>query len=304
MELFHALVTNNDDPCKIGRVQIRVYGEHDDTTDNSTLPWAEVMQSASLGLIGGVGLSSVLKVGTWVYAVKIENTESRYLVLGVCTGVQGEDGSEIMYGEKGLSDFGQICITNDNLKNKGKNDKDFPYNCTVNPGDYLNSTVLRTESGIMIELNDSSSLIKITHPSGSIIQITDNAITLTSLKDINVNTKGDLNFDVKNNVNFNVKNDMNFNVEGDINYQINGDCTQSVIGNWDLKCNGEIRQFGYDNVVLNIKGDYNIENTNFNVDAKGGKIKFVDIITPRGIDLSSHVHSGVRRGDSNTDIPK
>lgn len=304
MELFHALVTNNDDPCKIGRVQIRVYGEHDDTADNSTLPWAEVMQSASLGLVGGVGLSSVLKVGTWVYTVKIENTESRYLVLGVCTGVQGEDGSEIKYGEKGLSDFGQICITNDNLENKGKSDKDFPYNCTVNPGDYLNSTVLRTESGIMIELNDSSSLIKITHPSGSVVQITDNSITLTSLKDININAKGDLNFDVKNDINFNVKNDINFNVDGDVNYQINGDCTQSVIGNWDLKCNGEIRQFGYDNVVLNIKGDYNIENTNFNVDAKGGKIKFVDIITPRGIDLSSHVHSGVRRGDSNTDIPK
>lgn len=327
MELLYAVVTNNNDPARIGRVQIKVYGEHDGTDDDSTLPWAEVMQSASIGLVGGVGLSSVLKVGTWVYVTKLEGSETKYIVFGVCTGVQGEDGSDPKYGEKGLSDFGQMCITDDNLNNSAKNETTttsngvgFNYSSTVNPGDYLNSTVLRTESGIMLELNDNLKMLKVTHPSGSVIQISENgSIDITSLNNLKINTKGSLELNVKEDFNVNVDGDINFNVKGSVDYKIETDCTQSVLGSWDLKCNGDIRQFGYGdveykiskNIGFDIGDSFNVKDTNhsvktetYNVESDNGRIKYVDIITPKAIDLSTHVHTGVRRGDSTTDVPK
>ena len=310
MEFYRAIVVNNNDPCKIGRVQLKVYGEHDDSDDVDTLPWAEVSQSPSIGLVGGVGISSVLRVGTWVYVVKLEDTETRYLVLGVCVGVQGECG-DVSYGEKGVSDFAQMCVTEDNLNNKASGNSEkvsdgsgFRYVHTVNPGDYLNSTVFKSEAGILVEFNDGMKLIKITHPSGSTVLIDDSGVSITSLGNAKIITKGDLGISVKQNANITVDGDMNLCVKGDMCCNVDGNMTQSVSGDWDLKCSGTLRQFGYTDVLYNIKGDFGIKDTNFNVESQGGNIKFVDIITPRGVDLSSHVHSGVRRGDSNTDIPK
>jgi hypothetical protein len=327
LELFYGVVTNNDDPSRIGRVQVRIYGEHDDTTDDDTLPWAEVAQSASIGLVGGIGLSSVLKVGTWVYVTKLHSSEVRYIVLGVCVGVQGESGDTLKYGRRGLSDFAQMCTSDDDLRNSAKDDTTttsngvgFGYNSTVTPGDYLNSTILRTESGIVIELNDNLKMLKVTHPSGSVIQISrDGTVSVTSLNNLKINTKGSLDLNVREDFNVNVDGNVNFDIGGSINYQIASDCNQSVLGNWDLKCNGDVRQFGYSNIsykvsnnmsfdvgnTLSVKNNsHSVDTKTFNVSSTTGRIKYVDITTPKAIDLSTHVHTGVRRGDSSTDVPK
>lgn len=319
MELYYGIVTNNNDPAKIGRVQVKITGEHDNTDDNESLPWAEVMQSASIGLIGGVGLSSVLKVGTWVYITKIENTETRYLVLGVAVGVQGEDGNNIPYGSKGISDFGQLAINNDNLNNEAKNDNtktsngvSFKYVNTVTPGSYLNSTVYRSENGTMVEINDGLNLFKVTHPSGTTVQISESGdVIITSLNSIKINSKSSVEINAKEDFIVNVDGDVIYSVKGNVDQQVDGDCTQAILGSWDLKTNGDIRQFAYSSIEWNVSDAVKLNTKNvdwtvndaINMKSSYGLIKNVNVITPKGIDLQTHLHTGVRRGDSTTDSP-
>ena len=86
-KLFRGVVENNKDPEKRGRVQVRVLGE--DTMDLEKVPttdlvWAEVMMPATWGGISGVGISSVLLQGTWVWLFYEDpGNKSLPVVLGV-----------------------------------------------------------------------------------------------------------------------------------------------------------------------------------------------------------------------------
>lgn len=78
-------ITNVMDPHQSGRVQVRVFGRHDDTTNipDSDLPWAQVLQpvtSAARGRIGTAPVGSV--VGSRVYGVWLDTDHQYPLVLG------------------------------------------------------------------------------------------------------------------------------------------------------------------------------------------------------------------------------
>ena len=67
-KIYRGVVVDNKDPEKYGRVRVKLFGlNENEAIDN--LPWAEVVQPNGFGLIGGVGLSAVLKQGTWVFVV-------------------------------------------------------------------------------------------------------------------------------------------------------------------------------------------------------------------------------------------
>lgn len=78
-------VTNVMDPHQSGRVQVRVFGRHDDVTNipDSDLPWAQVLQpitSAARGRIGTAPVGAV--VGSRVYGVWLDRDHQYPLVLG------------------------------------------------------------------------------------------------------------------------------------------------------------------------------------------------------------------------------
>lgn len=323
MEILTGVVIDNNDPLKIGRVKLKIFGETEKSND---VPWSEVMQSASIGLVGGIGLSSVLKVGAWVYVVKLEDEETRYLVIGVCVGIQGQS-EDITYGIKGISDFAQLCTNGATLQNKAQTDNTatskgylFKYTNTVNPGSYLNSTVLRTEKGIMIELNDSSEMIKITHPSGStIVMNSDGSVSLTTLNDLNFTVKGDMNVNVKGNYNVNVDGNIRSKIAGDEVTSIDGNINTTVYGSATYKVNKDLKQItpsklsiyannGTDlttsNVDWNVDSKINMKTDTIKINSEHGMITYADIITERGIDLDNHVHGGVDTGVGFTKIPE
>jgi hypothetical protein len=67
---FIGIVTNNQDPLKIGRVQVRIVGLHtDDTRDipNRDLPWAQVLVPSTEGGISGIGRMSKILNGAQVF---------------------------------------------------------------------------------------------------------------------------------------------------------------------------------------------------------------------------------------------
>jgi len=108
-KLYRAVVEDNLDPLKIGRVRVRIHGIHTEKNENAgekfewvqtdQLPWASVMGGTDFGLVAGVGLSSVLRNGTWVWVI-LENDDINVpIVFGTIKGVTS-------YGANGVYDGG------------------------------------------------------------------------------------------------------------------------------------------------------------------------------------------------------
>jgi hypothetical protein len=100
MKLYRAVVENNVDELKLGRVQVRVFGLHTANNESSgdfnsiskdALPWAEVIGSNEFGLVSGIGLSSVLRQGTWVWVLLEEDDPNKPIIIGTINGVNTED---------------------------------------------------------------------------------------------------------------------------------------------------------------------------------------------------------------------
>ena len=163
---YRGIVENNLDPQKFGRVQVRVYGIHDEgsSVSASELPWAEVSGGTDFGLIGGVGITSVLRIGTVVW-VFFNNDDYNYPVV-----------------------FGVV---------KGSNDIN-----SVAKGSYSNIATIKTASGHIIELGDSGGAekIEIKHATGSKITFqSDGSIIIDAVNSITQNTAADFTINADGN---------------------------------------------------------------------------------------------------------
>jgi hypothetical protein len=170
MKMFRAVVEYNNDGEKLGRVKVRIHGLHTKNNENSSefsavkttdLPWAEVMGGNQFGLISGVGVSSVLRQGTWVWVILENDNPNKPIVIGTIIG-KSTVKTEYSSGE-GFNDPDGIYPKDDRL---GSSD--------INPltqNKYLTLAVLETESGHIIELDDTvgDERVKVTHKIGSFI---------------------------------------------------------------------------------------------------------------------------------------
>lgn len=179
--MYRGIVENNIDPNGSKRVQVRVFGVH--TQDSSkvpteALPWAEVCGDTNFGLIGGVGLSSVLKVGTWVFVAFEDELLERPIIMGVVAGINS-DGTPDLYQD--------VYDDPDNI------------------------IALQTKSGHLIKISDvsGSEEISITHKTGTkIIMDASGAMQIETANNLDVTShglatfqsEGDLRLFSKNNV--------------------------------------------------------------------------------------------------------
>lgn len=79
------IVANVMDPHESGRVQVRVFGKHDDTTNipDEDLPWAQVIQPVTSAARGRMGTAPVgLVVGSRVMGFWLDRDQQYPLVLG------------------------------------------------------------------------------------------------------------------------------------------------------------------------------------------------------------------------------
>jgi len=83
---FIGIVTNNNDhELKLGRVQVRIYGIHDNVNDIAykDLPWAQVLVPSTEDGTSGLGLSPNLKNGAQVFGIFLDGRQSQApLILG------------------------------------------------------------------------------------------------------------------------------------------------------------------------------------------------------------------------------
>ena len=85
MEQFIAEVRNLKDPWESGRVQIRVYGRHDNEQDISDddLPWAMPLQPITSAATNRVGISPTgMLVGSRVYGTFLDEAQQYPVIIG------------------------------------------------------------------------------------------------------------------------------------------------------------------------------------------------------------------------------
>jgi uncharacterized protein involved in type VI secretion and phage assembly len=202
MKLYRAVVEDNKDPEKYGRVRVRIIGIHPETTSggfgavtSGDLPWAEVMGDTSFGLVSGVGTSSVLRKGTWVWVVLNDDNPNKPIVIGVLIakqsgkksgGFSDPDGKYPKAGRENRSDMHPL------LDSK-----------------YQTLAVLETESGHIIELDDTpgDERVKVTHKSGSYVLIEPSG-------KIKVSSVGDIEYDISANATWNIGGNLNITTGG------------------------------------------------------------------------------------------
>lgn len=192
MRMYRAVVEDNKDPEYLGRVRVRIFGIHPETTaankgsfiSTDTLPWAEVMGGTRFGLISGVGISSVLRQGTWVWVFLEDEDENKPIVIGTIIGNNFSPDSSL-----GFKDPAGVYPKSDRLNSSDMH----PY---LNESKYTSLSTLETACGHLIQFDDSKGdeRIKITHKTGT--QITMDALgnfIIDVIKDGSINIKGDAN---------------------------------------------------------------------------------------------------------------
>lgn len=175
LALFRGVVEDNNDPLKIGRVRVRIHGIHSDKNEKSgakfefiktsELPWAEVMGDTGFGLVGGIGLSSVLHQGTWVWIMLENNDPSKPVVCGTVHGVNSSSAVGKAASGQGFFDpSGQFPP----VPNSSRTDMH-----KLLDDAYTSMQVIETQSGHRVEIQDTGGKerIKITHKTGSFFYI-------------------------------------------------------------------------------------------------------------------------------------
>lgn len=86
------VVEDRNDPEQVGRVRVRIFGDHSDDRNaipTTSLPWAQVMMPATSGSLGGIGDSPTGIVhGSWVVGFYLDGeSKQQPLVMGTIPGI-------------------------------------------------------------------------------------------------------------------------------------------------------------------------------------------------------------------------
>ena len=109
--LYRCVVEENNDPCKLGRVKIRVVGVHspklkkagEDAVRTDDLPWSPIL--ASIGYVNGLGSNSIPIVGTWGYCMPLNDALNEFIMIGsIIGGLPGPNETDADGDEMGFRD--------------------------------------------------------------------------------------------------------------------------------------------------------------------------------------------------------
>lgn len=211
-EVWTGKVVDNNDPFRMGRVKIKIFGRYDGI-DDTAIPWA----MPECAYLGSSTANLVIPTMDSVVRGYFENGDPyKPIYTGMITQMNPAEEADRAFA--GLSNPGDTILSD------ATNDLDYP-----------NVMVLgKTDDGEAVTLNRVNGQIKITHRSGLKIQIDpDGSITVeqSMSKKINnptpakmdVTIEGDTNLTANGDVNLEAKMNVNINgVVGDVNLGRNG----------------------------------------------------------------------------------
>jgi hypothetical protein len=236
---FLGKVEDRDDPKKIGRVRVRIYNVHPFTNEGKPdtvsvptkhLPWATPVSSVmSAGIISdkindGVGISATgLMVGSTVFGFFADGNDCQIpVIMGSLAGLFGKDE---------LSELPKSAIQENSvgaLKNSKriKPIQSFPGEpISSYAAKYPYNKVMRTESGHLIEIDDTPSKerIHIMHKTGTYVEVdmSGDVILKSTRNKYDITTSNNSVY-VGGNVNMYVKGDMTTHVSGSYTLNVDG----------------------------------------------------------------------------------
>lgn len=240
MQIYRAVVVDNKDPQFLARVKLRIYGIQDENEESNAvenLPWSEVMGGTEFGLTGGVGISCVLQQGTMVYCILEDDDPNKPIVIGTCKGIPtgaggafGDPSGE--YPPKERVNFADEDA--EPVSRFGRSD--------LHPlidGDYVNSTIIETTVGHVIQL--SGDKIMISHNSGTRMEfLADGKIAVTTVSDVDIDVTGTVNCTMTEDMNISAEGDINFTAEGNINITATGDFNSESSGATNITASSDV----------------------------------------------------------------
>lgn len=317
MKFYRGVVEDNNHPEKNGLVKVRIFGIHTQFNENSQeefetisteqLPWAEVVKSTDFGLVSGVGISSILRQGTWVLVVLDNDDVNKPIIIGTISGKNSIDTTQQYQNGEGFcdpdgiypipsrtseSDLNRIARNesldgeyytngdstvytkiNDSLDSVSSNDgdsgadvsQDEP-NALNDLTEYPNCSVVETQSGHVLEIDDTSGneRMRYYHPSGSYMEFRpDGSVIKKTTGGESIDHYIHMN-DVNEHIAKGVKRYIEKNLEEIIDQSvmrnIKQNITEHIGGNLKLKVDGNLEWEIGGNITITSGGTQSVSN--------------------------------------------
>lgn len=266
MELHVGVIENNNDPLKIGRCQVRIFGLH--TEDRTTyptddLPWAIMLSSTTN--VADQGMTFTPENGDWVAVSFFDPEKQKPVILGTFSrhisstpdfnsGFSDPNGVNPDSAYTNESSIPRLArnenITDTIIQDKKDNrttgvacvgetwdEPETPY-ATVYPN---NKVIITKDHVIELDDTDGAERVHIYHKSGSSTEIHPNGdvVELVKSKKYVVITS-DGNVKIGGNYNVHIDGDQNKEIVGDDNREVGGNSTVTVTGNVELTATGTV----------------------------------------------------------------
>jgi len=279
-------VVDINDPEKLGRVKVNVYGLHDNI-DTKDLAWSMVMMPGNTPAKGGIGSSVNLLVGTLVAGVCMDRAMQEFLVLGTLPTKTDE------------TEDNNVRVRAEADPNADEEIGSYQPASTYAP-EYPYNNVMETESGHVKEYDDTPGVERITerHKSGTQYEISANGSkTERIVRDNYRLVVGHDTLEVYGNVRIIVSGNADVAVAGNMNTAVGGSMVANVTGMTSL--------IGVDDITLKVTDTDNqiyLESTNIKLD---GDVEITgDLrLSKEGITLNTHTHGQNNVNQANTAGP-
>jgi len=282
--IYRGVIEDNDDPLKMGRVMVRIFGLHTSKltkTDTegiptSDLPWAEPVLSVLEGSMSGYGLWSVPLKGSHVmiFFESGNYTQPRYfatvpgiptVAANTNTGFNDPDGVYPRSDRLNESDFHRLARGTKDVVTSPAYKAQYPHNI-----------VLATHGGHIIEIDSTPSdeRINIQHKCGSYIELDkDGNKTEVVINDYILTINNDNTVTIGGNLLVNITGNATINVTGNSTTNVTGDDTKNVTGDYTLNTTGQYTLNANSGAAINIKGNGECTSTG-NISIDGARIDF------------------------------
>lgn len=246
MEFWIGTALDNNDPEKIGRIRVRIFGIHNEEMKEESLPWIQPLQSINSAALGGIGYSptGIIK-NTTVIGFFIDAAQQVPIILGTLAGIPEKDSKtpnesdvnrlsrkekiEETIVQKKKDDLweGEKAISGSTFKEpKTKYNAEYPFN-----------HVYESENGIVTEVDDTKDNQRISkwHPTGTFDEIhPDGSIVKKIVTDDYELIAGNKYILVKGECVVHVIGDAYVKVDGNSYEEVSGDKIVEVKGNYKL----------------------------------------------------------------------
>lgn len=243
----YGIVESIDDPMKICRVQVRLFGIHSSDKNvlpTEHLPWCQIL----IPVTSNEASTHGIRVGHCVKCSFLDGIEMQIpIVEGILPGIVAQGSSFLGLTDKTMSKYGD----GRDVVKKEKIDASQPEDPYA--AKYPYNHVFETATGHRIEVDDTpgAERLHIYHKSGSNTEFhPDGSLVTAVTKDSFFLTKGDSTYFVSGDDSAVIKGNKTETVEGNIEVEVKGNLTVKVDGKIEGQSTGDINLTSASNIQI------------------------------------------------------